>query len=74
MLGARWAWGVCALIWLIFSLQVFCVLTTRNHYTVDVVVACYTAPLNYIANVYFFPKDVAPKEEERGELERDSAC
>eukprot|EP00405_Crypthecodinium_cohnii_P045099 CAMPEP_0206587472 /NCGR_PEP_ID=MMETSP0325_2-20121206/37675_1 /ASSEMBLY_ACC=CAM_ASM_000347 /TAXON_ID=2866 /ORGANISM="Crypthecodinium cohnii, Strain Seligo" /LENGTH=366 /DNA_ID=CAMNT_0054095501 /DNA_START=32 /DNA_END=1128 /DNA_ORIENTATION=- len=48
-------------LWATFVLQVFCVLTTRNHYTVDVVVGIYTAFLNFVAHLYFVPKDPVPK-------------
>jgi len=46
--------------WSMFCCQVFTVLTSHNHYTVDVVIAVYLAPLNFIAHLYFFPDDVQP--------------
>lgn len=66
---------VIVVAWAMFFFQVFFVLCTRNHYTVDVVVASYVAPLSFLANHYFFPTDVAPEIGlPRGEAQRDTDC
>jgi len=50
---------VIVIAWAFSLVQIFFILCTHNHYTVDVVVASYVAPLNFLANLHFFPTDEA---------------
>merc|ERR550532_733445 len=56
----RLAKTICTVYAVLFAVQIFFVLTSRNHYTVDAVVAMYVAPLNFFAQLYFFPHDIKP--------------
>lgn len=58
-------------LWCLMPLQIFFVLSTRNHYSVDVVVASYLAPLNWLAWIHFFPTDGVPGDPRHESVEKD---
>eukprot|EP00931_Biecheleriopsis_adriatica_P118608 TRINITY_DN9396_c0_g1_i2.p1 TRINITY_DN9396_c0_g1~~TRINITY_DN9396_c0_g1_i2.p1 ORF type:complete len:370 (-),score=39.04 TRINITY_DN9396_c0_g1_i2:107-1216(-) len=58
----RFAYFVISFQLLLFFAQIFCVLTAHDHYTVDVTISLYVAPLSFLAQLYIWPTDLKPSQ------------
>ena len=49
--------GLTWFLWLTLVVQAICIIMARNHYTVDIIVACYVCPMLYytLQNIYESP-------------------
>eukprot|EP00927_Polykrikos_kofoidii_P029419 TRINITY_DN2543_c0_g1_i2.p1 TRINITY_DN2543_c0_g1~~TRINITY_DN2543_c0_g1_i2.p1 ORF type:complete len:365 (+),score=22.09 TRINITY_DN2543_c0_g1_i2:62-1156(+) len=52
--------AVRTVMWFLAVLQLFCILTTHNHYSADVMIGLYVGPLMWISTLYVWPEDVKP--------------
>eukprot|EP00927_Polykrikos_kofoidii_P029420 TRINITY_DN2543_c0_g1_i3.p1 TRINITY_DN2543_c0_g1~~TRINITY_DN2543_c0_g1_i3.p1 ORF type:complete len:364 (+),score=32.07 TRINITY_DN2543_c0_g1_i3:74-1165(+) len=60
MFPDRVCFAVRTVMWTLAVLQLYCILTSHNHYSADVVVGLYVGPLVWISTFSVWPEDVKP--------------
>ena len=63
ILNFKIAWIFKIISWIMIPLEFYLIIATRQHYTVDLVVAIYTSILLYLVYDVYIPKDYKPKVE-----------